>query len=142
MTAEEIKALFDEEGKIIERDQIYEEASPNGNDFAVITPEQLDSLKAGKVFYIEGEYGTFLMMSDELPSEVRKREEAKRAAKLEAMRKQVNPGGYVWYWHTKTAPPRRLKVAAVSETSITAGLRTFPVDALGRDIFIEKPESR
>ena len=38
-----------------------------GNSFYIITDEQLEALKAGKVLFDVGEYGTFLMLESAIP---------------------------------------------------------------------------
>lgn len=48
-----------------EMGQVCRKCSIFGNDFILLTNKEIEALKAGKVLYIVGEYGTFLAYGGE-----------------------------------------------------------------------------
>lgn len=136
------KNEFDNELSSIAPEEIEEKGSVFGNFYFGVTAEQLEELKAGRVLYSRDEYGIFLALVDEHPAEVKRRKEEQRAAELEELKSRVRPGGFVWFKPAADFPARKLKVTAVSDTSITAGFMIFSIQKLGAVLFAEDPEER
>ena len=70
---------------------------------------------------------------DEHPAEVKRRKEEQRAAELEALKKRVTPGDFVWLKIGYTV--RKLKVTGVTDESIYAGNMKFSIKALDDALF-------
>lgn len=51
--------------KVCEMDEVCRRASIFGNSFFVITKEQLEALREGKVLYDIAEYGTFIILEED-----------------------------------------------------------------------------
>jgi len=129
--------VFEDELSSIAPEEIKENSSLFGNFCFGITAEQLEELKAGRVLFSRDEYGIFLALVDEHPAEVKRRKEAQQAAELEALKKRVQPGDYVWLKMGYTV--RKLKVTGVTDESIYAGHMKFSIRALDDALFTEEP---
>jgi len=64
-------------------------------------------------------------------------EHASEAAELEALKKRVTPGDFVWLKIGYTV--RKLKVTGVTDESIYAGNMKFSIKALDDALFTEEP---
>ena len=137
MRSEMKKWEFTDELSSIAPEEIEENSSIFGNFCFGITAEQLEELKAGRVLFSREEYGIFLAIVDEHPAEVKRRKEAQQAAELEALKKRVRPGDYVWLKMGYTV--RKLKVTGVTDESIYAGHMKFSIRALDDALFTEEP---
>ena len=71
------------------------------------------------------------------PAEVKRRKEEQRAAELEALKKRVTTGDFVWLKIGYTV--RKLKVTGVTDESIYAGNMKFSIKALDDALFTEEP---
>ena len=60
MTEEKISARFDESFEPIDLLDVCPKSSLFGNDYFVITDEEIELLKSGKILHSGGEYGTFI----------------------------------------------------------------------------------
>lgn len=129
--------VFEDELLSIAPEEIEENASIFGNFCFGVTAEQLEELKAGRVLFSRGEYGVFFALVDEHPAEVKRRKEEQQAAKLEATKKRVTPGEFVWLKMGYTV--RKLKVTGVTDKSIYAGNMKISIKALGECLFTEEP---
>ena len=137
MRSEMKKWEFTDELSSIAPEEIEENSSIFGNFCFGITAEQLEELKAGRVLFSREEYWIFLALVDEHPAEVKRRKEAQQAAELEALKKRVRPGDYVWLKMGYTV--RKLKVTGVTDESIYAGHMKFSIRALDDALFTEEP---
>lgn len=133
----EWKPVFEDELSSIAPEEIEENSSLFGNFCFGVTAEQLEELKAGRVLFHRDEYGIFLALVDEHPAEVKRRKEEQQAAKLEATKKRVTPGEFVWLKMGYTV--RKLKVTGVTDKSIYAGHMKFSIKALDDVLFTEEP---
>lgn len=59
-----IESYFDTDLEIIEPEEILEVRSEWGNDYHIITREQLAALEEGKILYWTDEYGTFIKLEE------------------------------------------------------------------------------
>lgn len=60
VTKEDIESWFDETLKPIDLLDVCPQQSVFGNSFFVITDEDIEALKAGKILFVREEYGFFL----------------------------------------------------------------------------------
>ena len=129
--------VFEDELSSIAPEEIEKNSSLFGNFCFGVTAEQLEELKAGRVLFYTDEYGIFIALVDEAPAEAKRRKEEQRAAELEARRKHVKPGDFVWL--NMFGVVRKLKVTGVTDKSIYAGNMKISIKAFGECLFTEEP---